>query len=58
MGRRGAEVAAMPQGHRREAQIVGERTSELKRVVHPEVGDPHLTCQTLLDLETGHSLLV
>jgi transcriptional regulator with XRE-family HTH domain len=41
-----------------EAQIVGERPSELKRFVHPEVGEMDLTCQTLLDPESGHSLLV
>ena len=41
-----------------EAQIVGERPSELKRFAHPEVGEMELTCQTLLDPESGHSLLV
>lgn len=41
-----------------DAQIVGERPRELKRFVHPEVGELDLTCQTLLDPESGHSLLV
>lgn len=41
-----------------EAQIVGERPTELKRFVHPEVGELDLTCQTLLDPASGHSLLV
>lgn len=41
-----------------EAQIVGERPTELKRFQHPEVGELELTCQTLLDPDSGHSLLV
>ncbi len=37
---------------------VGLRPSEVKRFVHPEVGPLELTCQTLLDPDRSHLLLV
>ena len=37
---------------------VGVRPREIKRFAHPEVGALELFCQTLLDVDTGHSLLV
>lgn len=37
---------------------VGVRPRELKRFVHPEVGMLELTCQSLVDPESGHLLLV
>ncbi|MFC9691416.1 helix-turn-helix transcriptional regulator [Kribbella sp. NPDC056951] len=37
---------------------VGLRPNETKRFVHPEVGALELTCQTLLDPEQSHLLLV
>jgi len=37
---------------------VDVRPSEVKRFVHPEVGPLELTCQTLLDPEQSHLLLV
>lgn len=39
-------------------QEVGLRPPELKRYVHPEVGPLELSCQTLLDPEQSHRLLV
>lgn len=37
---------------------VGIRPNETKRFVHPELGAMELTCQTLVDPEQGHLLLV
>ena len=37
---------------------VGLRPRETKRFVHPELGALELSCQTLLDSDQGHSLLV
>ncbi len=37
---------------------VGVRPPEIKRFRHPEVGDMALSCQTLLDPEQSHRLLV
>ncbi|GAB3443997.1 helix-turn-helix transcriptional regulator [Streptomonospora sediminis] len=37
---------------------VGVRPRELKRFIHPEVGPLELTCQTLVDPDQSHSLLV
>lgn len=41
-----------------EAREVGLRPSETKRFVHPQVGRLDLSCQTLLDPEQSHRLLV
>ncbi|MDD7965351.1 helix-turn-helix transcriptional regulator [Actinomycetospora lemnae] len=41
-----------------EAHEIGVRSSDLKRLVHPEVGALELHCQTLLDPEQSHLLLV
>ena len=41
-----------------DAQEVGVRPGETKRYVHPEVGRLDLTCQTLLDPDQSHRLLV
>lgn len=41
-----------------ERQEVGLRPPDVKRFVHPEVGPLELSCQTLLDPTTSHSLLV
>lgn len=41
-----------------ELQEVGIRPREVKRFVHPELGRLELSCQTLLDPEQGHHLLV
>lgn len=41
-----------------ERQEVGLRARELKRFRHPEVGDLELSCQSLVDPERGHALLV
>ena len=41
-----------------EAHEVGVRPREVKRYVHPEVGALELHCQTLLDPEQAHLLLV
>ncbi|MET3509967.1 helix-turn-helix domain-containing protein [Plantibacter sp. MCCC 1A11337] len=40
------------------AQEVGLRPTEVKRFLHPEVGDLELHCQTLLDPDQSHRLLV
>lgn len=40
------------------AHEVGVRPAQIKRFVHPSVGALDLHCQTLLDTETGHALLV
>ena len=37
---------------------VGLRPHEVKRFLHPEVGPMELTCQSLLDVEQSHLLLV
>ena len=37
---------------------VGIRPHEVKRFVHPEVGALELTCQSLLDPDQSHPLLV
>ncbi|MER7013321.1 helix-turn-helix transcriptional regulator [Saccharopolyspora sp. NPDC000359] len=37
---------------------IGVRHQDTKRFVHPEVGDLELTCQTLLDPDQSHQLLV
>jgi hypothetical protein len=37
---------------------VGLRPTETKRFVHPEVGVLELSCQTLLDPDQSHRLLV
>ncbi|SDC80971.1 helix-turn-helix transcriptional regulator [Nocardioides lianchengensis] len=37
---------------------VGLRPGDVKRVVHPEVGLLELSCQTLIDPDQGHHLLV
>ncbi len=37
---------------------VGIRPNEVKHFIHPEVGPSELTCQTLLDPEQSHFLLV
>ncbi|MBN9605840.1 MAG: helix-turn-helix domain-containing protein [Actinomycetales bacterium] len=39
-------------------QEVGLRPRELKRFAHPEVGRLELGCQSLVDPDTGHALLV
>jgi transcriptional regulator with XRE-family HTH domain len=41
-----------------DAHEVGIRPVEVKRFRHPEVGDMELSCQTLLDPEQSHRLLV
>jgi hypothetical protein len=41
-----------------ERHEVGARPPEIKRFRHPEVGDLELSCQTLLDPEQSHRLLV
>ncbi|WP_291052759.1 helix-turn-helix transcriptional regulator [Herbiconiux sp.] len=41
-----------------EAQEVGIRPPEVKRFAHPSVGRLELSCQTLLDPEQSHRLLV
>ncbi|GAB3761488.1 helix-turn-helix transcriptional regulator [Microlunatus parietis] len=41
-----------------DAQEVGVRPNDVKHFVHPEVGALELTCQTLLDPEQSHRLLV
>ncbi|MFY0408456.1 helix-turn-helix transcriptional regulator [Solicola sp. PLA-1-18] len=41
-----------------DAHEVGLRPKETKRLVHPEVGTVELHCQTLLDPEQSHHLLV
>jgi transcriptional regulator with XRE-family HTH domain len=41
-----------------EAHEVGLRPRETKRFVHPEVGELELSCQTLLDPDQSHRLLV
>ena len=41
-----------------EAHEVGLHPSELKRFLHPEVGRLELHCQTLVDPEQGHHLMV
>lgn len=41
-----------------DAQEVGLRPAETKRFVHPEVGVLELSCQTLLDPDQSHRLLV
>ncbi|GAA4192622.1 helix-turn-helix transcriptional regulator [Gryllotalpicola kribbensis] len=41
-----------------EAHEVGIRPADVKRFVHPEVGMLELNCQTLLDTEQSHRLLV
>lgn len=41
-----------------EAQEVGLRPGDVKRFRHPAVGDLELTCQTLLDPDQSHRLLV
>lgn len=40
------------------AHEVGVQSPEVKRFRHPEVGDLELSCQTLLDPEQSHRLLV
>ncbi|WP_138944548.1 helix-turn-helix transcriptional regulator [Plantibacter sp. M259] len=40
------------------AQEVGLRPTEVKRFLHPEVGELELHCQTLLDPDQSHRLLV
>ena len=42
----------------RDLAEVGVRPREIERFAHPEVGALELFCQTLLDVDTGHSLLV
>jgi hypothetical protein len=37
---------------------IGLRPRELKHFVHPELGPLELTCQTLLDPDRSHTLLV
>ncbi|MFB9073079.1 helix-turn-helix transcriptional regulator [Citricoccus parietis] len=37
---------------------IGIRPAEIKRFVHPEVGELELTCQSLLDPDQSHRLLV
>jgi len=39
-------------------QEVGIRPKEMKRFVHPELGDLELACQTLVDPDSSHFLLV
>jgi transcriptional regulator with XRE-family HTH domain len=41
-----------------ERQEVGQRWSNTKRFVHPEVGDLELFCQNLFDVDQSQSLLV
>lgn len=41
-----------------QAQEVGVRPREIKRFVHPEVGPIELSCQSLVDPDQGHRLLV
>lgn len=40
------------------AHEVGLRPSDVKHFVHPEVGEIELTCQSLLDPDQSHALLV
>ena len=40
------------------AQEIGLRPTEVKRFLHPEVGELELHCQTLLDPDQSHRLLV
>ncbi|GLK17903.1 helix-turn-helix transcriptional regulator [Herbiconiux flava] len=62
-GSRAAELAILLQGDAGfrevwEAQEIGVRPPELKRFRHPEVGLLELNCQTLVDPDQGHRLLV
>jgi transcriptional regulator with XRE-family HTH domain len=62
-GSRAAELATLLQGDAGfrevwEAQEIGVRPPELKRFRHPEVGLLELNCQTLVDPDQGHRLLV
>ena len=41
-----------------ELHEVGIRPNETKRFVHPELGSLELSCQSLLDPEQSHMLLV
>ncbi len=41
-----------------QAHEVGIRPRETKRFIHPEVGEMELACQTLVDPEQSHLLLV
>lgn len=41
-----------------DAHVVGARPPTLKRFAHPQVGLLHLECQTLLDPDQSHRLLV
>lgn len=41
-----------------DAHVVGVRPPEVKRFIHPEVGELELSCQTLLDPDQSHRLLV
>lgn len=50
---RNAEFAALWERHE-----VGARPPDIKRFRHPEVGDLELSCQTLLDPDQSHRLLV
>ncbi|MBB3159132.1 transcriptional regulator with XRE-family HTH domain [Microbacterium proteolyticum] len=51
--RRSEEFAALWDAHE-----VGARPPEVKRFLHPEVGHLDLSCQTLLDPDHSHRLLV
>jgi hypothetical protein len=62
-GSRAAELATLLQGDAGfrevwEAQEIGVRPPELKRFRHAEVGLLELNCQTLVDPDQGHRLLV
>ncbi|KNC20165.1 XRE family transcriptional regulator [Arthrobacter sp. RIT-PI-e] len=62
-GSRAAELAALLQdnaGFRQvwDAQDVGLEPPEVKRFLHPAVGPLELNCQTLLDPDQSHRLLV
>ncbi|OLM11358.1 putative DNA-binding protein [Pseudonocardia sp. Ae505_Ps2] len=61
---RAARLAELLHPHNEEfrtlwdAHEIGVRSDDLKRLVHPEVGALELHCQTLLDPEQSHLLLV
>lgn len=63
-GSRASEMAALLRAHSEEFRVawdaheVGVRPQELKRFVHPALGEVEVTCQRLLDPDQSHYLLV